>query len=155
MEGSQVSQTRPEPVTFPVYTTGGRAHGRRARPAGRPSPRGTTGHVVTLSPAGSPPHRPRWPAGARRTPRRAARPAAHGPAPGVSPGGAPLSGSDPPQTHRDSLNALGNIKSSGICAENPSNGATKELGCREPPLALYLCSCAPKPSLHRAGGQEG
>lgn len=47
MEGSQVSQTRPEPVTFPVYTTGGRAHGRRARPAGRPSPRGTTGHVVT------------------------------------------------------------------------------------------------------------
>lgn len=47
MEGSQVSQTRAEPVTFPVYTTGGRAHGRSARPAGRPNPRGTPGHVVT------------------------------------------------------------------------------------------------------------
>lgn len=47
MERSQVSQTRPEPVTFPVYTTGGRAHGRSAHPAGRPSPRGTPGHVVT------------------------------------------------------------------------------------------------------------
>lgn len=111
MEGSQVSQTRPEPVTFPVYTTGGRAHGRSACPAGRPSPRGTTGHVVTggvtsrpapLANGGS----KDWKEGGSSC---GTRPPAHGPAPAVSPGGALLSGSDPPQTHRDSLNALGNI----------------------------------------------
>lgn len=111
MEGSQVLQTRPKPVTFSVYTTGSRAHGGSACPAGRPSPRGTPGHVVTggvtsgsapLANGGSKDLK----AGGSSC---GTGPPAHGPAPGVMPGGAPLSVSDPPQTHRNSLNALGNI----------------------------------------------
>lgn len=40
MEGSQVSQTRPEPVTFPTYTMGGRAsqQWRPAWPGRHPQP---------------------------------------------------------------------------------------------------------------------
>lgn len=157
MEGSQVSQTRPEPVTFPVYTTGGRAHGRSARPAGRPSPRGTLGHVVT---GGVTSRSAPLPNGGSKDSKEGGsscgtRPPAHGPAPGVMPGGAPLSGSDPPQTHRDSLNALGNILSSGICAENPLPALQKSWA---PETLRWRCPSAPappKPPCTETGGQEG
>lgn len=41
-----------------------------------------------------------------------------------------------------------------MCRE-PPNGTTKELGCGEPPLALYLCSCAPNPPCTETGVKRG